>query len=106
MSFELELIIPKKNISLSIKEQICLFCLTEKENGNWPADASLKKNEISLSADWVESEPWTQFFSESNPHIALMLEIKPELIIKNSNKELFNRKIMKFLLIEFKDLIL
>lgn len=37
---------------------------------------SPKKNEISLAADWGESEPWTQFLSESDPHMALMLQIK------------------------------
>lgn len=43
-----------------------------------PADISLKKNEISRAADRRESEPWTQFLSVLDPHIALMLHDKLE----------------------------
>lgn len=40
-----------------------------------PEVSSSKKKEISLWADWGESEPWTQFFSESSPHSALILKM-------------------------------
>ena len=52
-----------------------------------PESAPPKKNEISLAADSGESEPCTQFFSESNPHIALMLKLKGIPLVTTKNNE-------------------
>lgn len=45
-----------------------------------------KKNDISLAAALGESEPWTQFLSVSDPHIALMLKINSGRFHENREK--------------------
>lgn len=49
-----------------------------KEKLHWPVDDFVAKNNISLAADWGESDPWTQFLCKSRPHMALILQMRKD----------------------------
>lgn len=51
-----------------------------------PEDDFSKKKDISLAADWGESEPWTQFLSEFSPHKARTLGWKENVLFKQKTE--------------------